>query len=87
MKVLFDPTLISRNFFYLLLISFCHLGIPNVYDDDLSKEAVIQWLEELQIGPHIAKVTPAMLKTMTEEEVKKKDFEYFHSFFNFFYYI
>ena len=72
MKVLFDPTLISRNFFFgLLLISFLHLGIPNVYDDDLSKEAVIQWLEELQIGPHIAKVTPAMLKTMTEEEVKK----------------
>ena len=43
-----------------------------MYDDDLSKEAVIQWLEELQIGPHIAKVTPAMLKTMTEEEVKKR---------------
>ena len=43
-------------------------GIPNVYDDDLSKEAIVQWLEDLKIGPTIEKVTPAMLKRMVEEE-------------------
>lgn len=43
-------------------------GVPNLYDDDLTKEAVEQWLEDLKIGPHIEKVTPAMLKTMAEEE-------------------
>ena len=43
-------------------------GIPNVYDDDLTKEAIVQWLEDLKIGPTIEKVTPAMLKRMAEEE-------------------
>ena len=43
-------------------------GIPNVYDDDLTREAIEQWLQDLKIGPTIEKVTPAMLKTMTEEE-------------------
>lgn len=43
-------------------------GIPNVYDDDLTKEAIEQWLEDLKIGPYIEKVTPAMLKTLAEEE-------------------
>ena len=43
-------------------------GIPNVYDDDLTKEAIVQWLEDLKIGPTIEKVTPAMLKRMIEEE-------------------
>lgn len=43
-------------------------GIPNVYDDDMTKEAIEQWLDDLKIGPHIGKATPAMLKTMTEEE-------------------
>ena len=43
-------------------------GIPNVYDDDLTREAIEQWLDDLKIGPNIEKVTPAMLKTMIEEE-------------------
>ena len=43
-------------------------GVPNVFDDDLTKESIIQWLQELKIGPHIEKVTPAMLKLAIETE-------------------
>ncbi len=31
-------------------------GVPNVYDDDLTREAILTWLEDLRIGPHIEKV-------------------------------
>ena len=43
-------------------------GVPNLYDDDLTRESIEQWLEGLKIGPNIGKVTPAMLKKMSEEE-------------------
>jgi len=37
-------------------------GIPNVYDEDMTKEAVMAWLTDQKTGSFIEKVTPALLQ-------------------------
>lgn len=37
-------------------------GIPNVYDDDMTKEDVMTWLTDQKTGSYIEKTTPALLQ-------------------------
>jgi len=36
-------------------------GIPNVYDEDMTKEDVMTWLTDQKTGSYIEKTTPALL--------------------------
>ena len=43
-------------------------GVPNVYDEDMNIDAIMNWLEDQKSGSFIEKVTPAMLQTLLQKQ-------------------
>jgi hypothetical protein len=44
-------------------------GVPNVYDEDMTKDAVMAWLTDQKTGAFIEKVTPALLQVSSLETI------------------